>query len=235
MNSFIKNKIKLLPFFLGRKQRTAKSGIFRGLRMKLDLRCQTQLYLGLFEREVYKWVKRLCAGINTAVDIGAGEGEYTLYFLAKTGAKKVFAFEPLAECRARLMSNLRLNNLADEHRLKLSSKYVGSSNNESMCTLDLLLPSISPPCFIKIDAEYNEVDILKGSPKLLDLPQINWLIETHSKQLERQCVEIFSRLGYSTVIVHHAWWRLFIPEMRKSSHNRWMVAVRNAGIEMNLF
>jgi predicted RNA methylase len=84
--------------------------------MELDLMCQTQLYLGLFERELYKWVAKLSTDINTAIDIGAGEGEYTLQLLAKTSAKKVFAFEPSPSNRARLITNLELNGIARDAR-----------------------------------------------------------------------------------------------------------------------
>lgn len=197
--------------------------------MELDLMCQTQLYLGFFERELYKWVTKLSTDINTAIDIGAGEGEYTLQFLAKTSAKKVFAFEPSPSNRAQLITNLELNGFAHDARLELSSQFVGSSDDASECALDSLLPLISPPCLIKMDVDGTEVNILHGATRLLDLPQFYWIIETHSQQLEEQCIGILHRAGFVTTIIPHAWWRRFIPELRPSPHNRWLIAIGSIG------
>lgn len=197
--------------------------------MNLDLAHQTQLYLGLSERELYKYFRQLSADINTAIDVGAAEGIYTLYFLAKTPAKKVFAFEPDSAERAMLRTNLDMNSLAGDKRFELSAKYVGKWDIDSECTLDSLLPSISPSCLIKVDVEGGEVNVLQGASKLLSLPQIRWIIETHSKELEDQCIQLFSQVGYVTTIVPNAWWRLLIPELRYPRlHNRWLIAVKNS-------
>jgi hypothetical protein len=194
--------------------------------MELDLTCQTQLYLGFFEREVYKWVGRLSTGINCAIDIGAGEGEYAIYFLARTTAKKVFAFEPYQISRSRLVSNLALNGLANNNRLNISTKFVGSSDDESTCTLDLLSFRILSPALIKIDVDGGEVDILRNASGLIDRSDIRWIVETHSQQLEEECIRIFNMAGYITTVVHNAWYRLFISELRPSPQNRWLVAAR---------
>lgn len=225
------SRVKRLLVPSGKTPRTILGGPFQGLRMSLDLTCQSQLYLGLFERELYKWLKRLSRGINTAVDIGAGEGEYTLYFLFKSSAKKVFAFEPDADNRARLMSNLELNELADSSRLVLSSKFVGAFDKEDTCTLDALLPSILPPCLIKMDVDGGEVRILQGASRLLNVPQVSWIIETHSQQLEEDCIRILRQAGFRTTIVRNAWWRIFIPELRPSLHNRWLIAVKGRDMQ----
>src|SRR5689334_19068057 len=83
-------------------------GAFRGARMNLNLAHQTQLYLGLFERETYPWLSRFSKGVATAVDIGAAHGEYTIYFL-KTTIAKVYTFEPDPMMLDRISSNLKLN------------------------------------------------------------------------------------------------------------------------------
>ena len=183
------SRMKLLLVPSGRIPRRIKCGAFRGLTMDVDLAHQTQLLLGLFERELYTWLRKLSTNINTAIDIGAGEGEYTLYFLAKTQAKKVFAFEPSVTHRTHLMTNLALNNLAHDSRLVVSSQFVGSLDDENECTLDSLVPSISPPCLIKVDVDGGEVNILRGASRVLDLPEIYWIIESHSQQLEEQCIQ----------------------------------------------
>lgn len=111
-------------------------GVFRGIMMDLDLSCQSQIFLGLYEREVYPYLEHLSQGVRTAIDIGANEGLYTLYFLLKVPVWKVFAFEPSNLSRLRIMDNLRLNGLENDRRLTLSPKFIGSTNTEEMCTLD---------------------------------------------------------------------------------------------------
>jgi hypothetical protein len=218
-------KTALVPS--GRHPRTIRGGLFKGIRMELDLRYQTQLYLGFFERELYPWIQKLSMGVRTAIDIGAGEGEYTLYFLTQTSAQ-VLAFEPCEDSRRRCLTNVALNvhDVDRSERFMLSSKYVGSVNGDESLTLDSLLPLIRMPCLIKIDVDGGEVDILHGAENLLRFPDVRWIIETHSKELEEGCVELFTRAGFVTRIVPNAWWRVIVPELRPSVHNRWLVAFR---------
>lgn len=195
--------------------------------MELDLRFQTQLYLGLHERELQKWLKKFSARVNTAIDIGAGVGEYTLYFLMKSQINRVIAFEPSEKSLAMLLTNLELNQLAHDPRLKLFTKFVGYADGENECTLDSILPLISTPCLIKMDVDGGEVNILQGATRLLDLPELYWIIEVHSQELEERCVQLFDLKGFVITIVPNAWWRRFIPEFRPIPHNRWLIASRN--------
>lgn len=209
-----------------RLPRSIKAGAFRGIRMQIDLSCQKQLYAGLFEQEVNGWLRRLSSDINTAIDIGAAEGEYTLYFLAKTQAQKVFAFEPLEAERDTLMANLELNSLADDPRLVLSPKFVSSHDNDGECTLDSLVGLISPPCLVKVDVDGAEVDVLQGAREFLRMHQLYWIIETHSPRLENQCMSILTSSGFHTLVVPNAWWRIMAPELRPVEQNRWLVAMK---------
>ncbi len=193
--------------------------------MDLDLSSQTQLYVGLFERELRSWVIDLSRDVRTAIDVGSAEGEYSLYFLARTGAKKVFAFEPADEARERFCRNLELSSLASDSRLVLSSDFVGRQTAEKTKTLDSLVESIVLPCIIKIDVDGPEGEILGGAQKLLGMGDVRWIIETHSAELERECVDILQRNGFETTIVSNAWWRTFVPEQRPLLHNRWLIAV----------
>ena len=143
----------LLP--AGKSPRRIRMGILAGLTMQLDLTHQTQRWLGLQERELYGWIRRLSVGINTAVDVGANDGMYTLYFLAATSAGRVLSFEPSAECLADLNENLTLNHFAGD-RLKIVSKKVGSTIEDGWTTLDSCLTFIAPPCLVKVDIDGGE-------------------------------------------------------------------------------
>jgi hypothetical protein len=80
---------------------------------------------------------------------------------------------------------------------------------------------------VKIDVDGGEVSVLKSAPHLLKMPQMRWLIETHSAELEKECRELLTAYGYQTIVIPNAFWRIIIPELRNSPHNRWLIAVRD--------
>jgi hypothetical protein len=192
--------------------------------MSLSLRSQAQVYLGLFEKETQPWLDRLSKGIATAIDIGAAHGEYTLYFLTKTKVTKVFAFEPDVSTFSYLQENLRLNELGQSDRVEFSSKFLGASDTGQEIRLDSLAASVRTPCFIKMDVDGAEEQILKGAKAINALSDVRWLIETHSEKLESICEEILTSAGFQTRIIPNAGWRAFIPEQRPIEHNRWLAA-----------
>lgn len=199
--------------------------------MYLDLTCQSQLYLGLFEYEIQGWLKRFSVHARTAIDIGAAAGEYSLFFLKKTQVEKVFAFEPSEPDRQQFLSNLWLNGLSEDTRLEVYSVFAGAQMSDGVLPLDTLLPKIALPVVVKMDVDGAEKEVLCGARQLLDLPQVRWIIETHTPALEDDCVSILQSAGYEVRIVPNAWWRIILPELRVAAHrpenhNRWLVAAR---------
>lgn len=223
-NRFLKNRVLRLPG--GRKARTIPFGIYRGIRAEIDFRHQFQYYLGLWEAETHPWLRRFARGINTAIDIGAASGEHTLYFAVKTGARKVYAFEPSADLCRRIRENLALNPAAAEREVVILQQFVGETDGNGRVTLDSLRDSLEFPCLVKIDIDGGEVEALRGARELLRRPGVRWLIETHSLDLERGCSELLSAAGYVARIVPNAWWRAVVPEQRHSEINRWLAAYR---------
>ena len=216
---------KRFVFKPGRAPHSVWSGAFRGLRMAMDPASESQCIVGLHEREVHRCLGRLAAGIRSAVDIGAAAGEYTLYALSRTSAERVFAFDPDPATREGFNTNLELNGLIDDARLRVSSHWVRSTPQPDAVTLDQLLPDLLFPCWVKMDVDGGEIDILKGATELLKLRQTRWLIETHSVELERDCLQILRENGYEVTIITNAWWRFMVPELRPIAHNRWLTAV----------
>lgn len=208
-----------------RKPRKILAGPFRGIVMNLSLQSQAQMYIGLFERETHRWIRRFSRNLCSAADVGAAYGEYTLFFALKTSAKNVYAFEPDQECLPAFRDSLGLNPKGDwSHKIIASSVFVGDSDTGNTMTLDSLIDSIETPCFVKVDVDGCVEAVLKGARRLNALRDIRWLIETHSRPLEDACVRILSDAGFKTKIVKNAWWRILIPEQRPSEHNRWLVA-----------
>jgi hypothetical protein len=221
----LKYFLKKSLFPSGLAPRMIRSGLLAGLTMDLDFAHHTQRWLGLQERELYGWFRRLSRGIETAVDVGASEGMYTLYFLAKTPAKKVFAFEPSEDGLRQLKSNLALNALSDSARLEIIPKCVGPSVNSQEVSLDSLAAHLDQPCLIKVDIDGGEAALLDGARTLLQSPETRWIIEVHSKALQEQCLEILQAANYSALVVRNAWWRNFLPELRPGELNHWIIAL----------
>jgi hypothetical protein len=206
------------------KVRTIRAGPFRGIVMNLSLQSQTQIYVGLYERETHGWLNRLSKGIATGIDIGVAYGEHTIYFLTKTKASKVFAFEPDVSLIPFLHENLKLNGMDRSDRVEIYTKFVGASDGDHEMRLDSLADSVLAPCLVKMDAEGAEEQILKGARSFNSRRGVRWLIETHSKGLEIACEGILTAAGFETRIVPNAWWRAFVPEMRSREQNRWLAA-----------
>jgi hypothetical protein len=195
--------------------------------MNLDLHHQMQLYLGLFEAELAPWLRAFASGAATAIDVGAGYGEYSLFVLVHSKAARVMAFEPEGEARSAFAANLKLNALERPDRLVISDRMVGETCDARTTTLDSLAQVIKGPCFVKIDVEGHEVKVLRGSSKLLGMKDVSWIIETHAPGLEATCLSLLRAAGLEARIVYPAWWRAVIPENRPSIHNRWIVASRD--------
>jgi hypothetical protein len=207
----------------GRRERTIRSGVFKGLRMHLDLRHHAQNYLGLYERELHAALRELSAGIRCAVDVGSADGSYALYFLARTQAQRVLSFEPDPAARAALHENLALNGFDGSTKLRFVDQAVGDGTAGRLA-LDDLLAEISLPALVKVDVEGAEVDVLRGADALIRRGHVGWLIETHAESLERECLDILEHHGYQARVIAPAWWRVVVPENRPIPHNRWIVA-----------
>ena len=231
--SYIKNLI----FKKGIHKCIIQTGAFSGLKMNLDFATQTQYYVGTHEKEVHYWLKRFSKDAMVAIDVGMDQGEYALYFLAKTNVKKVFGFEPNSLSLDFFTKNLILNHLENSNRLIVSSKFVNEVDSIESTTLDSLVFEIDNPIVIKIDVDGGEMDVLRGAKKLLAIPNVRLIIETHSPELEIECLNFLSDSGYKTKVIKNAWWRCILPEMRgaghrKIQHNRWLVAAKKCGIDI---
>lgn len=210
----------------GPAARTIQLGPMRGTQFEIDLRSGMQTYLGLSELELHKWFTQLSRGIGTAIDVGAAEGYYSLYFLLKTPAKNVLAFEPMDHSLSKLRRNLEHNGLANSPRFELSTKFVGPRNVQGMVTLDSLVSRVHSPCLIKLDVEGAELEVLSGATSFIRDRDVRWIIEVHSKELRESCDQFLKQQGYQTRQIGNSILRWVIPEQRPAEHNSWIVASR---------
>jgi FkbM family methyltransferase len=225
-NSTLAGVIKRALLPSGIQTRAILTGPLRGIRMELDLQTQGQLYAGLCEREIFPVLKRFSKGVRSAVDIGAAYGEYTLYAVLKTDAERVIAFEPEPGLWEQLQRNLELNGINQSSRLELHMKFLRGSAAADSVAADSLADWIQPPCLVKMDIEGGEVEVLRAAaPRLLAVPGLRWLIETHGDERRVACESILSAAGYTTRYIPQAWWRFLLPELRGTTVG-WLVAAR---------
>jgi hypothetical protein len=214
----------LLP--KGLAPRTVPFGLFSGIRLHLDFASQLQIYLGLWERETYDFVRNAASQCQSSIDIGACRGEFTLLFLTQPAMRQVIAVEPCPTNIDLLHDNLTLNQRHADTRLQICTRKLGSTPSADTLLLDDLAPSIAGNLFIKIDVDGAEMDVLQSGHELLSRPGVTLLIETHSLKLENDCIAFLESLGYQCQVIPNAWWRRVIPEDRPIGHNRWLGAVR---------
>jgi hypothetical protein len=212
--------LPLLPH--GRKLRTIPLGLFKHLRLEIDFRTQTQLFLGLYETEIASFCRDAARRCGWMIDVGAGAGELALYFMRVNGPGTVFAFEPRDDARGAFLRNIAANGSSSSD-ITLSASFVGQA--EGFIPLDCVPVDRSKRGFIKIDVDGAEVDVLEGASGLLRSCALDVLVEVHSRTLEDECASLLRASGFRVDILDNAWWRLLVPERRPIEHNRWIVAV----------
>ncbi len=179
--------------------------------------------LGVYEYSLQVQVSQLVLPGQVFFDIGAHRGFFTLLASKSVGATgRVVSCEPHPESARTLRRMLAANDISNVVPLEVAvSSSAGTARlmtgdrastearlgadedsevgvEVAMVSIDLLEDRYGRPDFVKIDVEGFELQVLRGSAKLLSGPRRPvWLIETHSDDLHSKCVEILRRHGYS--------------------------------------
>jgi methyltransferase FkbM-like protein len=217
-------KSALVP--AGVRPRRVAFGLYRGLIFDLDFRFETQLYLGLWERETYRSIQRAIGRCAWAVDVGAGNGELCIRLLRSPAPGPFFAFEPQSSKVAMLRRNAALNHCENDPRLVVIQKFAAPATSDDSIAIDDLPLDPHKRGFLKVDVDGAEMAVLEGATTLLARGAIDVLVETHSAALERECIASLSERRYACTVIANAWWRRIIPEQRPIEHNRWLWATR---------
>ena len=132
--------------------------------MEIDFAYQLRFYLGLFERELVPWYRRLCLPGSRSFDVGAREGYVTLLLarLSSPGGRAV-AFEFDETEYHRLLRNVAANpHLQPPPEASLSRVTERSDGAATVSLDDAAYERYFVPDFVKIDVEGSELKVLIG-------------------------------------------------------------------------
>ena len=214
----IKAIVKKILFSEGDIQ-TIKAGPSSGMKTSFNVDTRSHHLLGLYEREIHGWLRKGISKAATLVDIGANQGYFVLAFL-KTG-KKVIACEP-GDISSELAHNASLNGYEVNKYYVLEKRLVGAQ--PGYVSVEELIQDSPGPFFFLVDIDGGEYELLQTCGPDFDYSKATWLFETHSPELEAQCVQYLQQKGYKTTIIKNKWWRFLVPERRGLEHNRWLYA-----------
>jgi hypothetical protein len=204
----------------GNRVRRLPAGIGRGLRMKIDFDAgQTGLYLGLYEIELNRYLRRLCRPGFRAYDIG-GQVGYDALVIAKLTNAKVISLECDPLCCSEIRENAGVNPRYAS-AIQVREAYVSDRTDGVELSLDDLADETFVPDFMKMDIEGGEATALRGAERILSDRRPGLLVEVHSLDLERECISLLRRHGYEPSIVSPRRW---LPDYRPVAHNRWLIA-----------
>jgi len=201
-------------------------GLYRGLKLKLDLRSNVQVLMGLFELETHRYIKKW-SDYEWIIDVGAGTGELCLFMLKrKPHVRKIFAIEPNKNEVQRMKLNLKLNPELDVTKITVVERRIGTRTAAVELRLDDFQPLLgAAPGIIKIDVDGCEMEVLNGGYAILRRQNVDVLVETHSVELENDVIKLLRSFGFNTEVVKNGWYRWLLPEHRPGGdHNRWLWA-----------
>ena len=187
--------------------------------MTIDFQHQTRTYLGLYETELNKYLRRVLRPGVTAFDVGARDG-YDSLVIAKHTQAPVAAFECDPSCVVGMAESLALNPTLTGF-VRTVNAMVG--DQEGQLALDAWAYSDGfVPDFVKLDIDGGEVGALLSAERILRERRPPVIVEVHSLELERDCARILATHGYTPRVVSQ---RRFAPDIRPIEHNRWLVAL----------
>jgi len=196
-------------------------GVARGVRTEVNLQGPAYLWLGLYEYEIHRHLRRLCPPGSRVVDVGGADGVYAIAF-ARMSGRPCVTFEGDRVAVARIHRHLEANPPA-ARQVTVVPSFVGAATDTdaNLIALDDV-DFDAPPSLLKIDVEGAEADVLRGGRRLLARHRPHLIVETHGLAEERACGELLLHHGYRPTVVPR---RRRLREDRPTLHNRWLVAV----------
>lgn len=205
-------------------------GPFRGARVVMNPRHSCRKILGLYERELNKWLEAVLLRVSRVVDVGANDGYFTFGCaaafrrLGKPG--EIVAFEP--EGRHFRALEQSVNEQPDATvRFTLIQSAVGAELKPEITTLDIVRWTMGDPTnrtntLIKIDVEGAEEAVLAGALSWLNTTNF-FLIEVHKRAFLQSISQLFAGKGLKLDRVDQRPLRVIGCETR-DEENWWLVS-----------
>jgi len=191
--------------------------------MEIDFDRDARFWLGVYEVELARHVRRLCAPGTASFDLGSESGYYALVFARRSGARALAVEADSTTCE-RLRRNVEANPSLSQ-RIDVLEARVGRLTDAATGAISLddlaYREEGFVPDLVKLDVEGNEVAALRGAERLLAERKPHIIIETHSENLDAGCRWLLEDHGYTTQPVEPRSW---LPEVRTLGFNRWLVA-----------
>jgi hypothetical protein len=197
----IKQAFKRLVLPSGMRPRTIRGGAAKGLKCYLDLQISTQIWLGLYEQCLQKWLTQCVKPGAYCLDIGASDGTVSLMMARMAGPNgRVYAFEP-GERFPLIDRTVALNRGAPLARVQTFNAFVGAASGPGeipTLAIDSMVADgrIAKVDVVKIDVDGPEVEVLNGMKKTLADFHPHLFVEVHSRQLHQEVEAIAKSLGY---------------------------------------
>src|ERR1039458_6298251 len=159
--------------------------------MHIDFARQARTYLGLYEIELNRHLRRILKPGVTSFDVGAQHG-YDSLVIAKHTRASVAAFECDAGCLAELTATFNLNPDLVPYLQAIHATVRAEFGLDDWAYADGFVLD-----FVKIDIEGGESDALLSAERILSKRHPALIVEVHSLDLERACSETLLRQGRS--------------------------------------
>ncbi len=144
-------------------------------------------FLEIFPKGLYNYFS--VSKRDIVYDVGATTGEYALK-CAKKGAN-VLAFELDKKAYSSMLKNIKANRFED--KITAFNCRIDDKKNSLG---KFYIKTKKAPTIMKIDIEGDEVKALKGAKKIFKKHKPKIILETHTNELEDECVKILKQHGY---------------------------------------
>jgi len=207
----------------GRNPHHIPLGLYRGLTLSIDTGSESLFSFGLYEVETNRVLQRYARQAKSVLDIGAACGELTVWAMQQPGIERVLAYDVSPNRWSVFRENIRLNNLENDERLTAVEGWF-LPEDAGPDAAETLLGNLPQPIFVKIDVDGGESGILDRLSPVLRSKTCLLLVETHSEELDNDCLRQLKEAGYHCERIAQAWWRRLIPERRPAEFNQWIAA-----------
>lgn len=204
MKKFLKRL--LLPS--GERPYVIRSGALAGFRFYLDLQKDTQVWRGIYEQSLQRWLVEIIRSDSVCLDVGAAEGWVTLLMAKLAPQGTVCAFEP-SERGDWIVRNQEINSERPLGKTVVERSCVGKQSSPATSELPPFIAldeyiqteNIQRVDVLKIDVDGPELDVLDGAQQVLERFHPVVCVEAHSHDLLEGVLERLHSARYVTEVV----------------------------------